>query len=324
MEFHFIGIVNRILMMGQQNPITTLETTVSSWGYKAQLAVNDAIQYLSIALRIKPRGVNFTITTVAGQRTYAVPRQVMYPFISLKQANTPTQIQQMATSDYDRLIPSDTSSDNPEQYYVEEFAGVTAQPTSATQIGIASSSSADSSQVIIQGYDASNNYIKEQLSLTGTSIATSVNTYKYLSSISKLATTGIVTITNSGGSSTYLILNPTENLMRTPIIGLYPIPSGAITIYGRGYAKINPLTYDYETPIGIPDYALNAIVANAFARFVQYDPKTDTMAKESLWKLSDTEVARLVAMDVKAGINYRMKQSAWEMPLVQRFNPLER
>lgn len=299
MEFNFLGIVNRVLAMTGKALVTTLSTTTNKDDYSVQLCVNDTLQDLSNLLRIKSRMINFSFNTVAAQRVYPIPKQAKIPIYDLRQKQTGVKLGFIETNVYDEKVPNDVSSGDPLLYYIENAGGVQYQPASSGEtINIVSSNSADTVKTIIQGYDTSGNYISEEVTLNGTSSVASTNTYKTVEKISKQVTSGIVTY-STATITTVLKLGPRETQSSILQIGLYPIPSSVITIYGRAWAKIPSLVYDYDSPIGIGEDCINAIVAGAYARFMKFDPKYTQENIQSIWNVYSNEVMKIIDNDMR-------------------------
>lgn len=317
MAFYFLDFVNSVLAMGSRSSITALSTNADEDAYKAQACINQAINDLSLSLRIKSREIPFTITTVAGQRTYAIPRSVIYPLIDLRQKDSGMIIRPLATEDFDFLVPNDTSSGNPEYNYLDEFAGVNNQPLSSGEYIWTASNSADDTgnKIVIQGYDNyETGYLTvENMTLNGTTPVQSENQYSKILSISKPITNGMVSFCNDDTSVTtvYLRLNPNEICARIPMIGLHPIPGSVMTIYGRGYMSTPALTSAYQSPAGFPENSENAIIANAFARFMETDPKQASISRVALWQLADKELQKLLMNSRNDNIPRMMKSGYW-------------
>jgi hypothetical protein len=243
--------------------------------------------------------INFQFDTVIGQRVYPLPKQAKIPIYDLRQKQTGVKLGYMETEVYDANIPNDQSTGDPLLYYIEAAGGVSYQPASSGEtINVVSSSAGDTSAVVLQGYDVANNYISEEVTLNGTSTVTSANTYKTVEKVSKQATTGNVTL-STATVTTVLILNAKETQSIVMQIGLYPIPANVITIYGRAWSKIPFLQYAYDSPIGLGEECINAIVAGAYARYMKFDPKFTQENIQSIWGVYSNEILKIIDNDMR-------------------------
>lgn len=312
MDFNFLNFCNRLLMIAKRPPVTSFSTTVNADEYRCRLAINDAVQDLALLLRIKSRLIEFTFDTVASTRTYILPKRVMYPLYDLRQKESDVQLRQMVANDFGKFFPDDDDSGDPEWYYLEEAVGVNNQPASTgEQVYCVSSSASDTSVVVIQGYDTSNNYIVDEVTLSGTTAVASSSTFKFISSISKIVTTGTITFRNSGSTTTYLTLSPKEYIRRSIMIGLHPIPDSAITIYGKGWEKIPALVNEYDVPVGLDTMHINAIIAGGIFHYMKYDP---VVQRESLAGYKQDfydEVKKIISVDKRDRVQHYMRSPYW-------------
>jgi hypothetical protein len=310
MDFHYLGLVNRLLQQAKQTPITAITTTVNTMAYRAQLAVNDALKDIAMLLKIKTRLVEFTFSTVAGQRNYCIPKRIAYPFTSLKASSI---INPMPASDYDIFSSSILGVDNPYIYFLVGYQGVARQPlVTGEALSFVSSSASDTSTMVIQGWDTNNNYITEEIVLAGAGTVTSVNTYKFVDSISKLVTIGTITVT-SASSIAILSLTPKETHVRYPVIGLGSVPADSITIYGRGYLTMPNLVNEYDMPLGLDDRALNAIISGAMYQFMRYDPVIKPEGLDFYKQNYYDEIKKIKADNSDDGVQYYMKSPYFGM-----------
>ena len=308
MDFNYLGMVNRALLMSKHSPVTAISTTVNSMAYKAQLAVNDVIRDLSNLLKIKTRQTAFTFDTVASQRTYVLQKRITYPFITLRQKSTDEPIEQMSAEEFDHFVPDPTGTGTPNLYYFEGYSGVKAQPATAGEVVYAvSSSGSDTSTVVVQGYDTNDNYVADEITLTGTTAVASSSTFKKIDSVSKIATTGTVTFRNLGSTTTYETLSPKETAVRRLEIGLHDIPGSAITIHGRGWTRIPDLVNEYDVPAGLSEDHVNAIKFGAFAHFMEFDPKIPSRQIDGYYNRYHDEIRKITATDKMSDAQPRMK-----------------
>lgn len=319
MQFNFLGFVNTLLAYMKRTPITSFSSTTNTDEFRARSAVNACVQDLALVLRIKTRQTTFEITTVAGQRLYTIQRRIVYPFGNLRQKVSDLTIIPMNPRQFDRFIPNDQSSGTPEIHYFEKFSGASIQPTSAENLSVVSSSASDTNKIVIQGY-SSGLYNFEEVTLTGTSSVTVSTFFDYIESVSKPRTSGQVDVSGVGG--TYVSLSPHETTHRFLVIGLHPIPSSAITVYGRGWTQSQLLINELDIPIGFSFEHVNAIVAGGYYHFMKYDPafKRDTL--EGLKRDYYDEISKIVAQDTNDMVQYRM--SSGYRNKIGEFIPLSR
>ena len=320
MDFNFLGLCNRLLMIAKRAPITSFSSTVNADEYRCRLAVNDALQDLANLLRIKIRMVEFTFNTVNAQRAYVMNKQITFPFYDLREKTGDNQIRQMIANDFNKFYPDDDESGTPEWYYFEEYSPVANQPAAAGEVVYAVSDSAsDTSTVVVAGYDTSDNYVSNEITLSGTTAVASSATFKRISSISKINTTGTITFRNSGSTTTYLTLAPYENMRRSVKIGLHPIPNAAITIYGKGWEKIPAMVHEYDVPVGLDTTHINALMTGSIYHWMKYDP---VIQRESLGGYKQDfydEVKKIVAMDTRDRVQHYIRSPYWsKRPKVTR------
>ena len=134
--------------------------------------------------------------------------------------------------------------------------------------------------------------------MNGLTSVTSTNTYKTVERVSKRITTGNITLSTSTVTRV-LILNAKETQSSILQVGLYPIPKDVITIYGRGWNKIPSLQYAYESPIGLAEDCINAIVAGTYARYMKFDPKFTQENIQSIWGVYNNEILKIVDNDMR-------------------------
>lgn len=306
-DFNYLGIVNRVLMQAKQVPITSMSTTVNTMAYRAQLAVNDALKDIAMILKIKTRLVEFEFSTVAGQRNYCIPKRIAYPFVDLRSGTTNNVIVNMPANDYDFFNSTTLGIADPSVYYLVGYQGVFYQRSSGSGTLLVSSSTADTSTVVIQGYDGSDNYASEEVSLTGVTAVATTNSYSKIDSISKGVTSGTVTVTDSFGAVSVLILAPKETHVRYPVIGLSSVPSAATTIYGRGYLTMPDLVNEYDMPTGLDDRALNAIISGAMYQFMRYDPAIKPEGLDFFKQNYYDEIRKIKSDNNDDGVQHFMK-----------------
>ncbi|HDY87514.1 MAG TPA: hypothetical protein ENH82_05275 [bacterium] len=307
MAFNFLDMTNQLLMIMKRTPITSFSSTTNADEFRARTSINAVVQDLGVVLRIKTRQTTFEITTVSAQRLYTVQKRIVYPFGDLRQKISNLTIVPMNPIEFDRFHPNDESRGTPEVHYFEKFSGVTNQPATAGEVVYAvSSSGSDNSQVVVQGYDTNDNYVADEITLSGASAVASTSTFKVIESVSKIATTGTITFRNLGSTTTYETLSPKETSTRRLTIGLHPIPDNAITVFGRGWIQVPELVNEYDLPIGFSHEHINAIMAGGLFHFQKYEPSFKRESLQGLKQDYYDEVQKIIAQDVNDKVVYRM------------------
>ena len=323
----FLGVVNRVLQMCKQTYVDDFSgVSLGDDAYNVQTCVNDTLDDLSNILKVKTRMINFSLTTIVNQRTYTMPRRILFPVYSLRQSANDIKLKQMNTQDFDFHIPDDDNYGSPEVYYLDNFSGVASQPSStvSTGIDIVSSDASDTSTITIQGYDSSGYYVSEEVILTGTTTVVSTNVFLYIEKVSKDITDGNITLSENGGS-THIVLGAQEKSISVPVIGLHPIPSSIMTISGRGWMRIPELVNELDRPLGLEDNAANAVMLGTYARYLRYDTTNKYETINGAFGAYYDEVKKLIAYDTKdLDLYRRMRQPRESRRHMNRFNPLDR
>ena len=193
-----------------------------------------------------------SFTTVADTEYYQLPRDL--DTISLvRQTESPQKIIQIPEYMFHKAIPDPDQTGNPRIYRLWEEEGVETRLAVADTIDVVSSSTSDGSSISVSivGYDANGIKQSESLSLNGTTAVNGTITYAANRPlrISKSAqTTGDITVTENSGGTTLVILGQEERSPRFKVMGLYPIPDAAISIYLEYYTRIRRLTNDADVP----------------------------------------------------------------------------
>jgi len=104
------------------------------------------------------------------------------------------------------------------------------------------------------GYSTDGFLQSEELNLNGTTEVNGTLTYDAgrILKVSKSAqTTGKITISEFTAGTELLILGPEERTARFKMIGLYPIPGSAITMYLEYFTRIRRLVNDISQDTSI-------------------------------------------------------------------------
>ena len=248
----YLNHVNTCLQKLREPQITALSTDTSSEAYRAQEAVRRAVSrvwnYKQWSFKLR----RYTFTTTSGTEDYVLPRYLRETY-KIKSSVSPYDITVVNEDVFDRNIPNPTSSGNPYIARLFEMVGVETQPTAAGTVTAVSSSASDTTQfVLIKGL-VGGQLQYEQLTLTGTTAATSTKSFSQIYSVTKSARTeGYITVKSDTDTVTNVILDPDESVLRLRKIRLYPKPDATITITTKGFGRPVKLTHVYEDT-EIPD-----------------------------------------------------------------------
>jgi len=227
-----------------------------------------------------------TFSTVDGTEFYQLPRDVDKISI-IRQTTSPVRLRYLPDDVFYRYEPNPTEEGNPLYYRIWEEEGVSTVLAVADTITVVSSSSSDTSsfKVSIVGYNASGYLQSEELSLNGTTTVNGALTYvadKPIRISKSAKTTGYITVKEASGATTLVVLGPEERSPRFKKIGLYPIPSSAITIYLEYYTRLRQLVNDSDTP-DMDEKWIWVVRLGAIAKVLQYQGKPDYDKAQALY-----------------------------------------
>ena len=204
----------------------------------------------------------FTLNTVASQSQYGLPLNVKR-ILNIEDPTAKWPVREMTRSEYDTYLSGTTASGTARRYYQYGIFGSQAKPASTGVLGVVSSVTSDATNryVRISGFDGSNNYRSETVTLNGT---TEVNTTISFSSsypieaISKdnedgSAITGEITVTDSG-SNTLAIIPVDMDAVNYRWIEMYPTPDDVRALTVRCVMRKTPLVNDLDWPQFDEDY----------------------------------------------------------------------
>ena len=216
-----------------------------------------------------------SITTVDSTETYVLPRDL--DKISLvRQTTTPQKLLYVPDEVFYSYLPYPTTTGNPLYYRLWEEEGFSTVLSTADTIDVVSSSTSDTTQTVtVKGYDANGILQTESYSLNGTTSQSGSTTFAANRPIivSKSAdTVGDVTLTENSGSTTLVVIGKDERSPRFKKIGLYPIPSSAISIYLEYFTRIPILENATDTPI-LDEKWTWVICQGVLAKIYQYQNK---------------------------------------------------
>lgn len=231
----FIDHVNRVLGMLRESPITELSTDTSTVAYRVQIAVQRAIARVWNAKQWTFKQRKKTLSLSSGEDEAELPKDIGEPYLVLSSLD-PYMLEPVEEDEFDRRIPNPTEASNPQVFMLFEHAGVNAQPASAAVVSVVSSSASDTSEikVLIKGL-VSGEMDSEEVSLNGTTSASTTKSFSQVDSVVKSAATqGRITVTS--GATTLLTLAPGEATVRLRKIRVWPEPTATTTLTIKHYA----------------------------------------------------------------------------------------
>jgi len=229
-----------------------------------------------------------SFSTVASTEFYVMPRDVD-KIALVRQIESPVKLKYIRDDTFYRRIANPEAEGNPLYYRLWEEEGVSTRLSTDDTITIVSSSTSDGStiSVSIAGYD--NNKIRrsESLNLNGTTEVGGTITFDASRPIrisKSTDTTGTITIKETTSGTTLLTLGEHERSPRFKVIGLYPIPSSAITIYLEYYTRIRRLEHDSAVP-DIDSKWTWLIIQGTLSKVYRYQNKeSDSMTSLNIFK----------------------------------------
>ncbi len=197
----------------------------------------------------------------------------------IRQTTSPVKLLYIPDEIFYKFIPNPTATGNPTFYRIWEEEGVSTRLAEADTITIKSSSTSDGSSftVSIVGYDSNGILQSEVITLNGTTAATATTPKTFVANrplrISKSGkTTGDITVMETSGLTTLVVLGAEERSPRFKVIGLYPIPTSALTLYLEYFTRIRLLENDADVP-DIDEKWIWVVRLGVMAKVYQYQGK---------------------------------------------------
>ena len=190
-----------------------------------------------------------TINASGGTSAYALPDNGDRILVCLDSTNkeniSEVSYQQFFLENYDQY----NSTGTPDKYFLT-YDVVKSQPASATKVTVKSSSASDTTQTVLVRGLVSGEEIYENITLTGTTVASAGSSYSQILGISKSASTdGYVTVMENN-ETTVLAVLPAEKLESSyRVLNLHPIPTGSVTYNTVLKRKILPLSQTGDYPV---------------------------------------------------------------------------
>ena len=229
----------------------------------------------------------YTLTTVADTEFYVLPRDLDRVGL-IRQTDSPIKLTQVPDNIFYRLIPNPTATGNPSYYRLWEEEGLSTRLDADDTIDIVSSSTSDTTQTVtVTGYDTNGIKYSEEYSLNGTTTVSGTTTFDAGNPIkvSKSAVTvGNITVTENSGGATLVVVGKEERSPRFKVIGLYPIPGSAISVYIEYYTRIRRVVNEADVP-DIDNKWIWIVRAGGLAKIYQYQNKLeDYLAAQKVYK----------------------------------------
>lgn len=217
-----------------------------------------------------------TFATVASTEFYQLPRDLDKIGL-IRQTTSPTKLLYVPDEIFYRYIPNPTATGNPLYYRLWEEEGVSTRLATDDTIQIVSSSTSDNSSftVSVVGYDTNGIVQSESFTLNGTTAVNGTKTFdagRPLKVSKSAATTGNITVKEKTSGTTLVVLGPEERSPRFKVIGLYPIPSAAITVSLEYYTRIRILVNSQDVP-DLDEKWIWVVRLGALAKVYQYQNK---------------------------------------------------
>ena len=208
------------------------------------------IKYKDILRRVNFNQYNYdyTITTVAGQKDYALPSD-FGKCIGAHDVTNATELAELTSiENIYRNAPGDVNTQGNATQYVIFNSAVMVQPSSSAVVTAVSDNATDTTQkVIIRGISG-NTEITQEISLTGITSVDSASSFTRIKGISKDGnTSGNITVTC--GATTLAVMAPKELVSRYKIVRLWKTPNSSLTINFPYQIKALPLIEDTDYPL---------------------------------------------------------------------------
>lgn len=205
----------------------------------------------------------FSLTTTAGVRTYTAPYDMGDVVYAVDTSNS-KDLSVISENDiYQKYITAINTTGVPFALTLKSNSNFAVQPAVSNKIDVFTNASADTTQsLFVRGISGSAEFY-ESLALSGSSTATSTNSYDYLlEAVLSATTTGKVTVVYRTDATTAVIISPDSYFERCKVIEFYYVPAGAYSYTIRYRRMIKPMTQDNDIPIvdvaqGIEYFALS-------------------------------------------------------------------
>ena len=201
--------------------------------------------------------------------------------LNIDDPNNDRSLVEITSREFDKSFPGSTDTGDPFNYYNLGKFGVQYQPTTDSTITIVSSSTSDTSNffVTVTGFDSNDVFVREKLTVNGTSNVTGSVSFSRIERVVKTANTGYtfsgnITVKDSS-SATLSVIPLWVDSPEYVWIEFYPTPDVARRYVLRASAWKPDLVKDEDWP-DIDDYFHNLILYGAGVEVLPSFGKDDT------------------------------------------------
>ena len=233
---------------------------------------------------------DYTLNTTAGTQDYPLPSNFNKEKYVLDTTNQ-VYLNRTDIQEYAHDKPSLTGTQGAVEDYAILASPVDRQPTSASTISFTSSSASDTAvQVFVRGLDSNDVEVSENVTLTGTSAATTSNSYNSIIGISKDVTVGTVTATSNSGANTVAVMAPDDKDYKRKVLRMFQVPTGTLVLSIPYLIKPMPLKNDDDVPVlDCSDFVIARATAKSwrykrqFAKAQEFDREAELYLIENVW-----------------------------------------
>jgi hypothetical protein len=227
--------------------------TSSSFQTIAKRYCNDGYEEILrrlIQSNVVEQNRTFSLTTVAGTRSYTAPYDMGEVVYCLDTTNGKEVSVGNENDIYSKYPTAINTTGVPFLIVPRADSNLRVQPLVPNTIRIGSDSASDTTQsVFLRGISGSAEFY-ESVGLSGTTTATSVNSYDYLlEAIKSASTVGKVTITYITDATIASLISPESFFERYKVLEFYYVPAGSYTYTIRYRRQIKPMSQDNDIPI---------------------------------------------------------------------------
>lgn len=282
--------MNKMLTTMVSNVGTEVQDTSTAFATIIKTYINNRYFQILRSINWSPARVNYTFSTTAGTQDYAMPDDFDKPILVLDSTNgielPETTVQKMGM-DFPSAFTSQGSVDS---YAILEDT-VLAQPSAASALAIVSSSASDTTQKIMVRGIVSDEEVTEEVTVTGTTQASTTNSFSRVKSISKTAVSvGKITVTSNSAAVTVAVLGAQELTSYVKKMRFHYVPSTSLTMVVIYFMKPMPLYSDYDYPvIDISDLIEKGAIADAlrykrqFAKASDFEGQFTSLLADYIW-----------------------------------------
>lgn len=204
-----------------------------------------------------------TLSVVTGQTKYALPDNFL-SMLFVKRDNLGEYLEEIPMKSMLEADNGVLESGELTRFMITSVEGVKNQPSSPGVVVVTTTGGAEATAngIVIQGLNASGNFVEETLSGTTWTTLTSSNSFQTIFNIIKTGTSWTRVITVTVGATTILALNANEFAKQYQQLELTDVPTQSNTLYYRYFTKPVDLVYDNQNP-QIPEAFRDLLVYDA-------------------------------------------------------------